>query len=147
MQTQYLRKEKLKNMEADQNHRITRRGRLHVGSAALAGVQSYIAVANAQDTGGPPRESQTIGRLSDRPDHHLKNETVRGPKNPTLAHRCDSQRRDGDHPDMRLWPCRLGVTRLTGPPRTFPIRSQHFSYLTACSNGPRRAYSTVAISR
>jgi len=66
MQTQYLRKEELKNMEADQNHRITRRGMLHVGSAALAGV-SELTVANAQDTGGPSRESQTIGRLSDRP--------------------------------------------------------------------------------
>jgi len=37
--------------------------------------------------------------------------------------RCDSQRRDGDHPVMRLSPCRLGVTRRTRPPRRFPIRS------------------------
>lgn len=40
MHTQHLGKEKLKNMEADQNHRMTRRGMLHVGSAALAGVSA-----------------------------------------------------------------------------------------------------------
>src|SRR3979409_291990 len=68
MRTQHLRKEKV--METDQNHRRTRRGMLHVGSAALAGV-SALAIANAQ--------------AERSPDHHLNNETVPGPKNPTLA--------------------------------------------------------------
>src|SRR5882724_5125054 len=84
MQTQYLTEEKLKNMETDQNHRMTRRGMLHLGSAALAGVAALTG-ADAQDTGGPSRGSSDNREAERSPDHHLKNETVPGPKNPTLA--------------------------------------------------------------
>ncbi|MCU1237033.1 MAG: hypothetical protein JWP63_5000, partial [Candidatus Solibacter sp.] len=47
--------------ETTQNHRITRRGMFHAGSAALAGL-SALAVANAQDSAKKPDRS---------PDHHL----------------------------------------------------------------------------
>lgn len=60
--------------ETTQNHRITRRGIFHAGSAALAGL-SALAVANAQDGGKKAERS---------PDHHLPNETDPGPKNSTL---------------------------------------------------------------
>jgi len=60
--------------DTTQNHRITRRGMFHVGSAALAGV-SAIAVGNAQDTGR---------KVARSPDHHLPNEADPGPKNARL---------------------------------------------------------------
>jgi oxalate decarboxylase len=70
--------------ETTQNHRITRRGMLHAGSAALAGVAA-VTVANAQDTRGPSRESSDSREAERSPDHRLKNESVPGPKNPPLA--------------------------------------------------------------
>lgn len=69
--------------ETIQNHRITRRGMFHVGSAALAGV-SALAVASAQDSHRPSSETNRWDAVRS-PDHHLKNESVRGPKNPPLA--------------------------------------------------------------
>jgi len=54
--------------ETTQNHRITRRGMFHAGSAALAGL-SALTVANAQDAGKKAERS---------PDHHLPNETAPG---------------------------------------------------------------------
>jgi len=71
-------------VETSQNHQITRRGMLHVGSAALAEV-SALAVANAQDTRAPSLESSDNREAERSPDNHLKNETVPGRKNPTLA--------------------------------------------------------------
>src|SRR5260370_24289387 len=66
--------------ETTQNHRISRRGMFHAGSAALAGVAAQT-VANAQDT------KKLSGEISANrsPDHRLKNETVHGPRNPPLA--------------------------------------------------------------
>src|SRR5258708_2506569 len=59
--------------ETNQNRRITRRGILHAGSAALAGI-SALTVANAQDK-----------KKADRsPDHHLPNEREPGPNNTAL---------------------------------------------------------------
>jgi len=71
-------------METDQDHRITRRGMLQAGSAALAGVAALTG-ANAQDRRGPSRESSDNREAQRSPDHHLKNETVPGPKNAPLA--------------------------------------------------------------
>ena len=70
--------------ETAQNHRITRRGILHAGSAALAGV-SALAVASAQDTRGTSRKSSENQQVPRSPDHRLKKETDPGPKNPVLA--------------------------------------------------------------
>src|SRR5882762_9081832 len=59
--------------ETTQDHRITRRGMLHVGSAALASVAA-ITVADAQEK-----------KMADRsPDHHLANEREPGPNNSAL---------------------------------------------------------------
>src|SRR5713226_7140712 len=70
--------------ETTQNHRITRRGMLHAGSAALAG-GAALTGANAQDRRGPSRESSDNREAQRSPDHHLKNETVPGPKNSSLT--------------------------------------------------------------
>ncbi len=57
---------------------------LHAGSAALAGVAALTG-ANAQDRRGSSRESSDNREAQRSPDHHLKNETVPGPKNPSLT--------------------------------------------------------------
>lgn len=63
--------------ETTQDHRITRRGMLHVGSAALAGVAA-LTVADAQDK-----------KQTDRsPDHHLPNEREPGPNCCQKRHQC-----------------------------------------------------------
>src|SRR5882762_5116162 len=81
---EYISKEKLQYMEeTTQDHRFTRRGMFHVGSAALAGL-SALAIADAQvGTAPPPKTDQKDDLRS--PDHHLPNESVRGPKNQPLA--------------------------------------------------------------
>jgi oxalate decarboxylase len=70
--------------ETTQDQRITRRGLLHAGSAALAGVAALTG-ASGQDTGDPSRDSSYERKTERSPDHHLKNETVPGPKYPVLA--------------------------------------------------------------
>ena len=60
--------------EPNQNDRITRRGILQIGSAALTAATT-VAVATAQD-------GSTSGLRSS--DHHLPNETDPGPKNRAL---------------------------------------------------------------
>jgi oxalate decarboxylase len=60
--------------EPNQKDRITRRGILHIGSAALTAATT-VALANAQDGTTSALESS---------DHHLPNETDPGPKNRAL---------------------------------------------------------------
>src|SRR5258706_3002097 len=78
------RKESYIIMEnSTQNNRFTRRGILHAGSAALAGI-SALTFASAQDARGPSRESSN-GKMAERsPDHHLPNEREPGPNNNSL---------------------------------------------------------------
>jgi len=66
--------------QTTQNPRITRRGMFHVGSATLAGIAA-LSVEAAEDTRVSSNERNAVRS----PDHHLKNETVPGPKNPPLA--------------------------------------------------------------
>src|SRR6266487_2618191 len=69
--------------ETDQKDGITRRGMLHAGSAALAGL-SALAIADAQVSTPPQRKADKL-EVVKSPDHHLPNESIRGPKNQPLA--------------------------------------------------------------
>jgi len=74
--------------ETDQKDHIIRRGMLHAGSAALAGL-SALAIADAQVNTPPPPKTDN-GEVLRSPDHHLLNESIRGPKNQPLANRAEA---------------------------------------------------------
>jgi len=57
---------------------------LHIGSATLA-VVAALSVANAEDTRASSGESSGERKVVRSPDDHLKNETVPGVKNASLA--------------------------------------------------------------